>query len=63
MIVVKDVVTEQKIQRPAAGAQQPVPSGTGAGGVALPTQTGRTEEVTIQVHEKEFTGVVIRLKK
>lgn len=66
VIVVKDVVTEQKIQRPAAGSQQPVgTSGTpGGGGVAtLPTQTGRTEEVTIRVHEKEITGVVIRFKK
>ena len=66
VIVVKDVVTEQKIQRPAAGSQQPVgTSGApGGGGVAtLPTQTGRTEEVTIRVHEKEITGVVIRFKK
>lgn len=63
VIVVEDRVTEQKIQRPAAGAQQPIPSGTGAGGVALPTQIGRTEEITIRVHEKEITGVVIRLKK
>jgi len=66
VIVVKDVVTEQKIQRPAAGSQQPIgTSGApGGGGVAtLPTQTGRTEEVTIRVHEKEITGVVIRFKK
>ena len=63
VIVVEDRVTEQKIQRPAAGAQQPIPSGTGAGGVALPTQINRTEEITIRVHEKEITGVVIRLKK
>lgn len=66
VMVVKGVVTEQKIQRPAAGSQQPIgTSGApGGGGVAtLPTQTGRTEEVTIQIHEKEITGVVIRFKK
>ena len=66
VIVVKDVVTEQKIQRPAAGSQQPIGTSwaPGGGGVAtLPTQTGRTEEVTIRVHEKEITGVVIRFKK
>ena len=66
VIVVEDRVTEQKVQRPAAGAQQPIGiSGTpGGGGVAtLPTQTGRTEEITIRVHEKEITGVVIRFKK
>ena len=66
VIVVEDRVTEQKIQRPAAGAQQPIgTSGTpGGGGVAnLPTQTGRTEEITIRVHEKQITGVVIRSKK
>ena len=66
VIVVEDRVTEQKVQRPAAGAQQPIgTSGTpGGGGVAtLPTQTGRTEEITIRVHEKQITGVVIRFKK
>ena len=66
VIVVEDRVTEQKVQRPAAGAQQPIgTSGTpGGGGVAnLPTQTGRTEEITIRVHEKQITGVVIRSKK
>jgi len=73
VIVVKDVVTEQKIQRPAAGSQQPIigsqqaigTAGTPRGGgvATLPTQTGRTEEVTIRVHEKEITGVVIRFKK
>ena len=66
VIVVEDRVTEQKIQRPAAGAQQPIgTSGTpGGGGVAtLPTQTGQTEEITIRVHEKQITGVVIRSKK
>ena len=65
VIVVEDRVTEQKVQRPAAGAQQPIgTSGTPGGGVAtLPTQTGRTEEITIRVHEKEITGVVICSKK
>jgi hypothetical protein len=66
VIVVEDRVTERKVQRPAAGAQQPIgTSGTpgGSGVATLPTQTGRTEEITIRVHEKEITGVVIRSKK
>ncbi len=65
VMVVQDRVTEQKIQRPVAGAQQPVgTSSTPGGGVAtLPAQTGRMEEVTIRVHEKEITGVVVRFKK
>ncbi|MBI3625436.1 MAG: hypothetical protein HY215_04730 [Candidatus Rokubacteria bacterium] len=65
VMVVQDRVTEQKIQRPVMGAQQPVgASSTPGGGVAtLPAQTGRMEEVTIRVHEKEITGVVIRFKK
>ncbi len=64
VIVVEDRVTEQKVQRPAAGSQQPVgTSGTGGGVATLPTQTGRTEEITIRVREKEITGVVIRFKK
>ena len=64
VMVVKDVVTERKVQRPAARSEQPVgTSGTGGGVATLPTQTGRTEEITIRVHEKEITGVVIRSKK
>ena len=66
LIVVEDRVTERKVQRPAAGAQQPIgTSGTpgGSGVATLPTQTARTEEITIRVHEKEITGVVIRSKK
>lgn len=66
VLVVRDVVTEQRVQRPSAGAQQPVGiSGAPGGGgvVTLPAQTGRGEEVTIRVHEKEITGLVIRLKK
>ena len=65
VIVVQDRVTEHKVQRPALSSQQPVgTSGTPGGGVTiLPTQAGRMEEVTIRVHEKEITGVVIRFKK
>ncbi len=66
VVVVQDRFTEQKVQRPAAGAQQPVgiSGAPGGGGVAtLPTPTGQMEEITIRVHEKEITGVVIRLKK
>jgi hypothetical protein len=66
VLVVRDVFTEQKVQRPVTGPQQPVGTyGTpGGGGVGtLPVQAGRTEEVTIRVHEREVTGVVIRLKK
>ncbi len=65
VVVVQDRVTEQKVQRPAASSQQSVgTTGAPGGGVAtIPTQTGRMEEVTIRVHEKEITGVVIRSKK
>ena len=66
VLIVKDIVTEQKVQRPVTGPQQPIGTtgAPGAGGVAaVPTQTGRTEEITIRVHEKEITGVVIRFKK
>ena len=57
VIVVEDRVTEQKIQRPAA-SHQPV----GSGAVAVPPAR-QTEEITIRVHDKEITGVVIRFKK
>ena len=57
VIVVEERVTDQKIQRPAA-AHQPI----GAGAVAVPP-TRQTEEITIRVHQKEITGVVIRFKK
>lgn len=57
VIVVRERVTEQKIQLPAA-AHQPI----GAGAVAVPP-TRQTEEITIRVHQKEITGVVIRFKK
>ncbi len=64
VIVVRERVTEQKIQRPVASPQQPVGTTGGVGGVTtLPTQAGRTEEITIRVREKEVTGVVIRFKK
>ena len=57
VMVVQDRVTEQKIQRPAA-SHQPV----GSGAVAVPPAR-QTEEITIRVHDKEITGVVIRFKK
>ncbi len=63
VIVVRDVMSERKIRAPAAGAQPMGTAVTPGGGGVVPTQAGRTEEITIPVHEKEITGLVIRLKK